>query len=107
VRPLPNRKAIRSNSRLPIRYKRKPLTEIILGDLLIGLGTASANSNSDPESVGYLNFVAALTPTLVRLDFFHFKVSAVFALFVPGYNAAATKWPLDDSGRIGFTAPGK
>jgi hypothetical protein len=72
VHPLLNRKAIRSNSRLPIRYKRKPLTEIILGDLLIGLGTASADSNSDPESIGYLNFIAALAPTLVRSDFFHF-----------------------------------
>jgi hypothetical protein len=86
VRPL-------ENSRLPVSHKRKAFTEIILGNLLIGLGTASADSNSNPESVGYLNFIAALTPTLVRSDFSHFKVSVVFELLVPGYNAAATKWP--------------
>jgi hypothetical protein len=58
---------------LPIRHERKAFTEIILGDFLIVLGTASADSNSDPESVGYLNLIDALTPTLVGFDFFHLE----------------------------------
>ncbi|MGZ3352374.1 MAG: hypothetical protein ACXU89_25925, partial [Xanthobacteraceae bacterium] len=64
-------------SRLHIRHERKAFTEIILGDFLIGLGTASADSNSDPESVGYLNLMEAFTPTLVWFDFFHLEFSCV------------------------------
>jgi hypothetical protein len=55
--------AVAGDSQLPIRHERKAFTEIILGDFLVGLGTASADSNSDPESVGYLNL---MPPSLQR-----------------------------------------
>ena len=64
-------------TQLPFRHERKAFTEIIFGYFLIGLGTASADSNSDPESVGYLNLIDALTPTLVGFDFFHLEGLAV------------------------------
>ena len=62
-----------ANSQLPTRHERKAFAEFILGDFLIGLGTASADSDSNSESVGYLNVIDALTPTLVWFDFFHLE----------------------------------
>jgi hypothetical protein len=62
-----------ANSQLPTRHERKAFAEFILGDFLIGLGTASADSDSNSESVGYLNLIDALTPTLVWFDFFHLE----------------------------------
>ena len=63
----------RSLTRNYLPHERKAFAEFILGDFLIGLGTASADSNSDPESVGYLNLIAVLTPTLIWFDFFHLE----------------------------------
>jgi hypothetical protein len=54
-------------------HERKAFAEFILGDFLIGLGTASADSDSNSESVSYLNLIDALTPTLVWSNFFHFE----------------------------------
>ena len=54
-------------------HERKAFAEFILGDFLIGLGTASADSDSNSESVSYLNLIDALTPTLVWFNFFHLE----------------------------------
>jgi hypothetical protein len=40
-----------------------------------GSPTASADSDSNSESVGYLDLIDALTPTLVWFNFFHLEVS--------------------------------
>jgi hypothetical protein len=59
-----------ASSFLPTRDMSR---EFILGDFLIGLSTASADSDSNSESVGYLNLIDALTPTLVWFNFFHLE----------------------------------
>jgi hypothetical protein len=54
-------------------HERKAFAEFILGDFLVGLSTASADSDSNSESVGYLDLIDALTPTLVWLNFSHLE----------------------------------
>jgi hypothetical protein len=54
-------------------HERKAFAEFILGDFLIGMGTASADSDSNSESVGYLNLINSLSPTLVWFNFFHLE----------------------------------
>jgi hypothetical protein len=58
-------------SPLFIRYEREPFAEVFLRDFFFGAGSLLADYNSNPERVDYLDLMKALTPNLVRLDFFH------------------------------------